>query len=330
MNATELQLSFFQKIKDTIPPHKALVDEVAELLNISNDSAYRRIRGDKALTLDEVQVLSKHYKVSLDSVLHLGDGSIVFHGTYYQKETFGFDNYLKGIAQDLSAFSSAREIELFYITKDIPLFHLFMFPELAAFKCYFWSRYNLNLPQFNKGQFLIEDFIGIFNETGKNISEQYLDILSTEVWNLDCINTTIRQIDYYRESNVFKSKEDIYTLFTRLENLVDHIEKQAELGYKFSPGLPKHARAKYNVFVNGFLLGDNTILVVLDGRKMVFINHNVMNYIMTNNDQFIEYTHDTIQVLLKKSTLISEVGEKDRQLFFDSLRERIYDKKKLL
>jgi hypothetical protein len=63
---------------------------------------------------------------------------------------------------------------------------------------------------------------------------------------------------------------------------------------------------------------------------MVFINHNVMNYIMTNNDQFIEYTHDTIQVLLKKSTLISEVGEKDRQLFFDNLRERIYDKKKLL
>lgn len=327
----ELQARLFQQIKERLPAHLALVDEVARLLNISNDSAYRRIRGDKALALDELQVLAVEYKLSLDQFFNVQNGVIPFTGSYIDKQTFGFENYLRGVVQQLSFFNAAGEKELYYLNKDIPFFHHFMFPELAAFKCYFWSRYNLNLPQFNKGQFLISDFIDIFNETGRKISELYLQIPSTEVWNLDCINTTIRQIDYYRESQVFKSVEDIRTIYGCLDKLVDHIEQQVEYGYKFPLNKPEEGpKTKYRVFVNSFLLGDNTILVELDGNKMVFLNHSVINYVMTNQPQFVEYTFDTLRILLRKSTLISEVGEKDRLLFFDGLRERIDEHRRKL
>ncbi|HEV8084375.1 MAG TPA: hypothetical protein VGP55_14305 [Chitinophagaceae bacterium] len=205
-----------------------------------------------------------------------------------------------------------------------------MFPELAAFKCYFWSRYDLDYPKFNKGQFLIEDFIDIFNNTGKKISDLYLKIPSVEIWNLDCINTTIRQIDYYRESRIFKSQQDSETVYSCLEKLVDYIELMVEYGYKFPFGKPdQKEKVKYNVYINEFVLGDNTILVELDGEKMVFLNHNVINYMMTNNKEFINYTFETLKVLLRKSMLISEISEKDRQLFFNTLRERIHERKKL-
>ena len=49
MNPASTQYLFFQQLKSQLPPHKALVDEVASLLGISNDSAYRRIRGDKPI-----------------------------------------------------------------------------------------------------------------------------------------------------------------------------------------------------------------------------------------------------------------------------------------
>lgn len=71
-------------------------------------------------------------------------------------------------------------------------------------------------------------------------------------------------------------------------------------------------------------------MVELDGEKMVFLNHNVINYIMTNNKEFINYTFDTLAILLKKSMLISEISERDRQLFFNNLRERIHERKKLI
>ena len=46
---TNLQSRFFQELKSIIPPYSSLVDEIAELLQVSMDSAYRRIRGEKLL-----------------------------------------------------------------------------------------------------------------------------------------------------------------------------------------------------------------------------------------------------------------------------------------
>lgn len=330
MNAAELQISFLKQIKNQLPPYLSLVDALADQLNISNDSAYRRIRGEKHLTFDEIQILAAHFKISLDGFLHLQNNSLIFWGRNIDRHTFDFENYLQGIVSQLTFFLTAHDQHMFTLNKDIPIFHHFMFPELAAFKSYFWSRYNLDYPQFNKGQFLIEDFIDIFNNTGKKISDLYLQIPSTEIWNLDCINTTIRQIDYYRETRIFKSQQDIETVYNCLEKLVDYIEVLVEHGYKFPYGVPaQNEKIKYNVYINEFVLGDNTVLVEMDGKKMVFINHNVINYMMTNNEEFINYTFDTVKILLRKSRLISEISEKDRQLFFNTLRERIHERRKL-
>jgi len=328
MHAIELQTAFFKHLKEKLPNHLSLADEVAELLNISSDSAYRRIRGDKTLAFDEIQILANHYKVSLDQFLHLNTEAFLFSGNLINREKFEMSDYLDGIANQLSYFASAEKKQIYYLNKDIPFFHHFMFPELAAFKCYFWSRYNLNYPQFNKGQFLISDFIDLFNNKGKKISDLYLEIPSTEIWNLDCINTTIRQIDYYRESKIFSSIQDIITVYQCLEKLVDHIEQQVEHGAKFPFGQPDFSKkVKYTVFVNEFILGDNTLLIEIDHQRMVSLNHNVINYVITTDEKFVEYSWQTMNTLLKKSTLISEIGEKDRQLFFNNLRQRIHERK---
>ncbi len=169
MNAAELQINFLKQIKNQLPSHLALVDAIAEQLNISNDSAYRRIRGEKHLTFDEIQILSAHYKISLDSFLHLQNDSLIFWGKNIDRHFFDFENYLQGIVAQLTYFMTARHKHIFNLNKDIPIFHHFMFPELAAFKSYFWSRYHLDYQQFNREQFLVEDFL-IFSITrGKKL-----------------------------------------------------------------------------------------------------------------------------------------------------------------
>lgn len=69
MDTNETQQLFFNHIHAKMPQHLSFVDEVAELLNISNDSVYRRIRGKKTIGLDEIQVLCNKYQVSLDQLL---------------------------------------------------------------------------------------------------------------------------------------------------------------------------------------------------------------------------------------------------------------------
>src|SRR5436190_24357611 len=71
MESIQLQQFFFQHIKSKLPPHLSFVDEVAEHLNISTDSAYRRIRGEKPISLEEVQKLCSHFRISLDHLLNV-------------------------------------------------------------------------------------------------------------------------------------------------------------------------------------------------------------------------------------------------------------------
>ena len=43
----------FQRIKEMLPQDVSLVDAVSDLLHVSGDSAYRRIRGETPLVLEE-------------------------------------------------------------------------------------------------------------------------------------------------------------------------------------------------------------------------------------------------------------------------------------
>ena len=51
MDTSNIQVLLFQHIKQALPAHVSMVDEIADLLHISNDSAYRRIRGEKEISL---------------------------------------------------------------------------------------------------------------------------------------------------------------------------------------------------------------------------------------------------------------------------------------
>lgn len=42
MSPSNIQVLFFQHLKMQLPPHLSMADEVANLLEISNDSAYRK------------------------------------------------------------------------------------------------------------------------------------------------------------------------------------------------------------------------------------------------------------------------------------------------
>ena len=51
---TEKQLEFLNRFKDLIPSGTSIVFELSELLDISTDSMYRRLRGETSLTFDEI------------------------------------------------------------------------------------------------------------------------------------------------------------------------------------------------------------------------------------------------------------------------------------
>lgn len=324
MNSTGAQQVFFNHIKELLPPHISFVDEIAEELNISNDSAYRRIRGEKPIALEEIKTLCTKYKISLDQLLHLNSDSVIFSGKRAEPKEFNFELYLQDFLRQHEIINSFQEKELLILPKDVPVYHYYNFPELAAFKYFFWMKTILHHPDYNKTIFNPSLMAENLMRTGEKILATYNKIPSTEIWNVENINTTLRQIEYYKESNVFASEDDVLKIYDCLERSIDFVELQAEAGHKINqPGKGPREGAPLNLYVNDFILGDNTYLPILNGKKVVFITHSHLNYMSTKDDAFAEYTYNHFQNILHKSTLISVVGEKDRLRFFNRIRVNI-------
>jgi len=55
-----------------------------------------------------------------------------------------------------------------------------------------------------------------------------------------------------------------------------------------------------------------------------------LNYLVTRDQSFCDSTFQHIQNIIKRSTLISEVGEKERRRFFNLIREKITARKNAL
>jgi hypothetical protein len=328
MEPNGIQVLFFQHLKLQLPPHLSLVDEIADLLSISNDSAYRRIRAEKPISFEELQKICVHYHVSLDQFLHLQNDSFIFSGKLATSSDSFYEDWLNKVLQDLSFMNTFEQRHLYYITKDIPFITYFQFPELASFKSFFWMKSILNYESLKGKKFSLKNNTSKFEDTYRRITALYNQVPATEVWNTESVNTTIRQIEFYRESNVFETKEDAYLLYDKLSELITHIEIQAETGKKFTAGEAiKPGNADFRMFNNEVVIGDNTCLADLGKIKLTYLNHSVINFITTRDERFNNYMYESIMNLIHKSTQISVVGEKDRSRFFNKLREEILQRK---
>lgn len=326
METASIQQLFFQQIKGNMPGHLAMVDEVAGVLNISNDSAYRRIRAEKPISFEELQKLCSHYKISLDKFLHLQSDSFIFEGKLKGDTGDVFDDWMQDVQQKFSFFNSYDKKHMYYLMKDIPPFIHFLVPELAKFKFYFWTKSILHYDNMKGVKFWLNDErYDRYLDTSRKIIDLYNRIPITEIWNVESINSSLRQIEFYREAGAFKVREDILVLYSKLEDLINHIEKQAEFGVKFPYAQePKSSSVEYNMFVNELILGDNTVMADLNGTRITFLNHGVLYFVATRDERFNNVMNENMENLVKKSTMISAVGEKERVRFFNQLRDRIH------
>lgn len=331
MKSPDVQQLFFQHLKGKLPGHISFVDEMAEFLNISNDSAYRRIRGEKSVSFDELQKLCSHYKVSLDSFLHLQSDSFIFDSKLKSNNESSLDEWIESVLAQLTHFNSFKEKHMYFLLKDIPPFVHFLIPDLVRFKIYFWMKSILNYKSLEKVKFDLEDkrFVQ-YDAIAKKISDLYLKIPITEIWNPESINSTLRQINFYKETGCFKNSSDFELLYTRVEELINHLEKQAESGLKFAVGQePTAMSAQYRLYVNELILGDNTTMAELDGSRITFLNYGVLFIVYTRDERFNKAMSENLDNLIQKSTMISQSGEKERIRFFNKLREKIYEYRNL-
>jgi transcriptional regulator with XRE-family HTH domain len=331
MNINEVQQQLFQLIKSRMPADASMADELAKLLEVSTDSAYRRMRGEKQITLEELYKLATAYKISIDQLMNIETGAFMFQGNLLNPKTYRYDAYLTNMMNLLALLNSYKEKEFFYLCKDTPIFHYFNSHAIAAFKFYFWMSTLIFFPEYKNRKVNFEEYPDEMIDLGKKILGLYNQMDSVEIWNIESWNSTFHQIDYYLDSQLFASDRDVLKIYDEMSRVLLHLEEQARFGYKFNLDDPeKKPMGKFRMYFNETVIQDNSMMVTLDNSKMAFMPHTSINFMMTRDMRYCDNYHNYVQNLMRRSTLISEVSEKERSRFFRRMRERLEKRKEAL
>jgi hypothetical protein len=320
----DIQIRLIRMIRDQLPDHVSMVDEIADLLEISNDSAYRRIRGEKPLSLQEVQKLAGTYQISLDDLIGNPSNSVTFRTNFLEEGSYSFVDWLKSVLEFTLGASQAEEAEAIFILNELSIFHLCQIPEVCAFKLFFWKKSNLDFPGYRELKFKVDDLEEEVVKLSEEITRHYVRINTTEFTTEESLNSFLKQLLYYSEAGYFSSKEDALVLCNKLHELVDHQQKQAALGYKFPYGKsPAGVEGNFQLYHNDLILVDNTILVKAGDISATYLTSNAINLLQSHDRAFFEYNYAWGRNLLSKSVPISGTAEKERNRFFRILHGKI-------
>ena len=116
----DVQSLLFEKIKEKLPPYEALVGVITDILNIGIDGAYRRIRGNTLLKLDEVIILCKEFRISIDELLQAADSNtVVFSPSGLENAHMDFEDYLKNMLEIINYIQKKKVKRSFFAAKKI-------------------------------------------------------------------------------------------------------------------------------------------------------------------------------------------------------------------
>lgn len=322
------QALFFQKLKPTVPLYSSLAAAVATALHVSVDSAYRRIRGEKLLDFDEISLLCQCFNISLDEFLCLNTNSILFQSSPKRRQEDVLMQWLEDLHGQLHFINSHQRRHLYFLINDLPPFHHFYHPTLASFKVFFWMRSILPIGQLGQEKFsLTKNHLAPYESIVHKIVRAYAKVPSTEIWNKDALNTTLRQIETYHDMGLMTDKDSTREVYASVLAVIDHLEKMAIQGAKSLMGFgPNPECAAYTLYLNDIVSGDNTVMAEIGEAKITYLNHSVLYFVGSKDRDFNESTFRNMENLIKKSSLLSGSGEKERTLVFNKLRKKVLAK----
>ncbi len=168
--------------------------EIAASLDLSPNAYYMRRRGEAAFSAFHFALLSERFGLTTDV-----EGRSTFRLTLGQRPGTLFDSrsYVGNLRALVNHFTKALDpafTDIVVSSSDIPVFHLFSQPELAALKLYYFEathNHDREMP-FDLNGVLDErrDFIEGVGE----VAAEYTSVASTEVWGPEPLMTVLAQL----------------------------------------------------------------------------------------------------------------------------------------
>lgn len=297
----EQQVKFFQAISSSLPAYQNLAQSVAEVLAISTNEAYKKVKGSSTLNMTQILKLSDAFGVPF-SYQPNQLPSVTFNYLYVNRETPNMLGYLQDLLENLRYIQQRKDKHIMITSDDIPIFHFFKYPELTGFKLFFWADNSALKFDYTA---ISEEIIAIAQE----LHSIYLEIPSTEIWANDTVYGTIDQVRYAFEAGLISDNTLAEKIVEQIRYCLTDMNMYAISAKKTID--PNHSFNWYNCEV----LGSLAYLIEFKDSMRCYNRFNTFNYLKTDDQFYCAQTKDWMQGLIKKSVSFSGQGEKHRNKF---------------
>ena len=299
----------------------SFVDEIATVLDIGYDAAYRRINCKTNLSLEETVILARHYNISLNNLFEVGSqNSILTELSPNLTNVRALEAYFVASKNNLSPLIKLKGATILYSAKELPIFHTLKDSYIARYKMYVWLKdVDIDMAK-NKTSF--DAFLKIIPQSlidsAVNLAEVYKGINITEFWNNMTINSTIQQIVYYYESGLV-SREMALLICDDAEQVLRDVETQAIQ----QSIIGSQNKAIYNLYKTDLHSMNNVIMVNTPHKKVFFTPFTLLSYFKIEHQPTCDLMYEFFEKHKFHSKLLVNAGERDRTQFFNSMHQKI-------
>lgn len=316
-----MQKQFIQNLKAKASNNTSFVEEVASVLDIGYDAAYRRINLKTNLSLDESVKLARYYNISLNKLFEVGNqNTIITELPPQPKNVKALEHFFKVSLQNVQAISKIKGSEILYSAKDIPLFHTLNDSILTRYKMYVWLK-DID-PIMTQEKITFDDWMltipDSLLQTAYDLANIYKHVNITEIWNETTLTGSLQQVLYYFETGLVSTTLAL-KICEDMTEIVNKIEQQT-----IQQSLIGRKREQYyHLYRCDLHTLQNTIFVNTKFGQVFFAPFTVLTYFKVEHPQTCELMYDFLQKMMRNSKLLATAGERDRTLFFNKIHQKI-------
>jgi len=314
------QENFLYNLTGQFSSRQAMVEAVANLLNLSKDAVYRRLRGATVLSTNEFHDICIAY--DLRPFQRQSDVSFTYNRT--NRDIRSPADYLLQLTEHLDVIQRMNVKELYIANPGLPFFHEMLHPRLFAFKLYVYGSTCWDFPGWRDLKFSLDLIDDKVLQQARSIGRFAYRIPGKELWTMGMLHATIDQIEFMEMSGRFANPDEANLLLNDLRATIDHLEYMARHGRKFLPGEdPDRSTIPFEPAHNELANNDNLVVVSSPASSLVFVAFITPNFLVTDDEAVHQLAADWLENVIEQSTSLGAGAGKYRSWYFRRLQDQI-------
>ena len=122
-----IQAKLFEFIKQSLNEDESIGIVLSDVLSLSTDAVYRRMRLETLMTIEEVRKLCIHFNISFDALIEMKSGNALFTYLQLNEGNFTIEKYLEGILNGLGRLKSINDAKLYFSINNVHFFQALNF-----------------------------------------------------------------------------------------------------------------------------------------------------------------------------------------------------------